>query len=418
MTNPPEPSHRPPALHPRAVADRPADDGPLPAAYPAAYPDVRLDHVSRRFGDVSAVTDLSLDIQPREFFSLLGPSGCGKTTTLRMIGGFDSPTEGTIYLGDRDVTRVPPYRRDVNTVFQSYALFPQSNVYDNLAFGLRRRKVPGAEVKRRVGEALELVRMEGMAKRRPNQLSGGQRQRVALARALINQPRVLLLDEPLGALDARLRKEMQSELKRIQSEVGITFVYVTHDQEEALTMADRIAVMRNGRIEQLGAPRTVYDRPATRFVAGFLGECNLLSGVLQRREDSYALVALQTGEVVSVPCTDERAGETVTVGVRPEKISMHHQPYDVPAGQNSITATVDLVSFVGVHFMYTVRRANGELCTVYVQNQGPEALPSAGDPVRLLWRPNYSFLLPPSDPSTVAASTTQLRPPFPQVDNI
>ncbi|HWB56158.1 MAG TPA: spermidine/putrescine ABC transporter ATP-binding protein, partial [Gaiellaceae bacterium] len=243
---------------------------------PAA--DVRLESVTKRFDDVAAVDGISLEIPRGSFFALLGPSGCGKTTTLRMIGGFEDPTEGVIYLGDRDVTDLPPYKRDVNTVFQSYALFPHLSIYDNIAFGLKRKGVKGNQLKSRVTEALELVALSGMERRKPRQLSGGQRQRVALARALVNRPRVLLLDEPLGALDMKLRKQMQLELKRIQHEVGITFVHVTHDQEEAMTMADAIAVMNAGKIEQLGSPTELYESPRTVFVAGFLGISNLLHG--------------------------------------------------------------------------------------------------------------------------------------------
>ena len=243
--------------------------------------DVRLERVTKEFGTVAAVDDLSLDIEVGEFFSLLGPSGCGKTTTLRMIGGFEEPTYGTVYLGGNDVTDLPPYKRDVNTVFQSYALFPHMDVFENVAFGLRRKKIPKEVADGRVIEALRLVDLQGFEKRKPLQLSGGQQQRVALARALVNHPRVLLLDEPLGALDLKLRKQMQLELKRIQQEVGITFIYVTHDQEEALTMSNRLAVMRRGRIEQLGDPEQVYDNPSTEFVAAFLGASNLLEGQVE-----------------------------------------------------------------------------------------------------------------------------------------
>src|SRR3954462_9271981 len=242
--------------------------------------DVIIEHVTKRFDEVVAVDDLSLQIERGSFFAMLGPSGCGKTTTLRMIGGIEEPTDGTIYLGDAEVSRLPSYKRDVNTVFQSYALFPHLSIFENVAFGLRRKGVGKGEVKERVNDALELVDLAGREKRKPSQLSGGQQQRVALARALVNRPRVLLLEEPLGALDLKLRKQMQLELKRIQHEVGITFVHVTHDQEEAMTMADAIAVMNGGRIEQLGEPRELYERPRTAFVAGFLGISNLLGGVV------------------------------------------------------------------------------------------------------------------------------------------
>ncbi len=254
--------------------------------------DVRLVDVVKRFGDVVAVDHIDLEVQDGEFFSLLGPSGCGKTTTLRMIGGFEEPSSGLIELQGEDVTWLPPYKRNVNTVFQSYALFPHLTIFENVAFGLRRRQVKDAEVKRRVTEMLDLVELPGYERRKPGQISGGQAQRVALARALINRPAVLLLDEPLGALDLKLRRQMQVELKRIQQEVGITFIYVTHDQEEAMTMSDRIAVMNKGRYEQLGDPESLYERPATRFVAGFLGISNLLPGTVEGTEATYATVRL------------------------------------------------------------------------------------------------------------------------------
>ena len=261
--------------------------------------DVRLDRVSKLFGDAAAVDDLSLDIREGEFFSMLGPSGCGKTTTLRMIGGFEEPTYGTVYLGGRDVTTLPPYKRDVNTVFQSYALFPHLNVYENIAFGLRRKKVEKGEIDQRVRDTMKLVDLIGFESRKPPQMSGGQQQRVALARALVNHPKVLLLDEPLGALDLKLRKQMQLELKRIQQEVGITFIYVTHDQEEAMTMSDRLAVMRHGRIDQIGPPEAVYESPATEFVAGFLGASNMLDGEVAGTSNGQTTITLSTGGSVT-----------------------------------------------------------------------------------------------------------------------
>src|SRR5688572_3615193 len=286
--------------------------------------DVRLERVTKLFADVAAVDDLSLDITEGEFFSLLGPSGCGKTTTLRMIGGFEDPTYGTVYLGGRDVTDLPPYKRDVNTVFQSYALFPHLDVYENVAFGLRRKKVDKTELERRVAETMALVDLTGFEKRKPPQMSGGQQQRVALARALVNHPQVLLLDEPLGALDMKLRKQMQLYLKRIQQEVGITFIYVTHDQEEAMTMSDRLAVMRSGKIEQLGSPAEVYEHPATEFVAGFLGASNLLDGEIKDSSNGEVTVRLTTGEaIVAQSATPaEQLGPATKVGVRPEKITI------------------------------------------------------------------------------------------------
>ena len=282
--------------------------------------DVRLDHVTKRFGDFMAVDDLSLEIKQGEFFSLLGPSGCGKTTTLRMIGGFEEVTDGTVYLGDQDVTGLPPFKRDANTVFQNYALFPHLSVFENIAFGLRRRKVPDREIRGQVAAMLKLVELPGYEQRKPGQLSGGQQQRIALARALINHPRVLLLDEPLGALDLKLRKQMQVELKSIQSEIGITFIFVTHDQEEAMTMSDRIAVMRHGKIEQLGPPEALYERPQTEFVAGFLGVSNLLDAEVAGKEGGFAELRLADGSVVRAPSADVNGGGRVRLGVRPEKL--------------------------------------------------------------------------------------------------
>jgi spermidine/putrescine transport system ATP-binding protein len=364
-----------------------------------AEADVRLDRVTKRFGDVTAVDDLTLDIERGEFFSLLGPSGCGKTTTLRMIGGFEEPTEGAIYLGGKDVTDLPAYRRDVNTVFQSYALFPHLTVYENVAFGLRRKKVPKHQVHQRVVEALKLVDLPGFERRRPSQLSGGQQQRVALARALVNRPRVLLLDEPLGALDLKLRKQMQLELKRIQHEVGITFLYVTHDQEEAMTMSNRIAVMRMGEIEQIGAPEDVYENPATEFVAGFLGASNLLEGEVKQREGPLATVLLPTGSILTVPA-ERLNGHTATVkvGVRPEKIRLERDTGESPGGWNSVTGTLRMATFVGVSHQFTIDGPGDRTLTVYAQNLGAESIPAPGQRVRLLWRPEHTFVVRESAP--------------------
>src|SRR5436305_14094420 len=322
--------------------------------------DVRLERVTKRFEETTAVDNLSLEIERGSFFALLGPSGCGKTTTLRMIGGFEEPSEGDIYLGEREVSGLPSYKRDVNTVFQSYALFPHLSIFENVAFGLRRRGVGKGEITERVGQALELVDLGAFGKRRPNQLSGGQQQRVALARALVNSPRVLLLDEPLGALDLKLRKQMQRELKRIQHEVGITFVHVTHDQEEAMTMADRIAVMSKGRIEQLGSPDELYERPETPFVAGFLGVSNLLPGVVAGEEQ----VRLDGGTLVHV-ASEVLAGRRgrVAVGIRPEKIHVD----SAAAESNTLAGTVAERAYVGVATQYLVETLRGRL-TVYVQN--------------------------------------------------
>jgi spermidine/putrescine transport system ATP-binding protein len=364
-----------------------------------AEPDIRLDRVTKRFSDVVAVDDLSVEIDQGEFFSLLGPSGCGKTTTLRMIGGFEDPTQGTVYLGGKDVTDVPSYRRHVNTVFQSYALFPHLNVFENVAFGLRRKKVAKADIERRVKEALLLVDLPGFERRKPLQLSGGQRQRVALARALVNRPQVLLLDEPLGALDLKLRKQMQLELKAIQHEVGITFLYVTHDQDEAMTMSNRIAVMRFGRIEQIGAPEDVYEHPATEFVAGFLGASNLLDGEVKERNGAVATVALSGGGTVSVPSDRLDGGATrVKVGVRPEKVRLEANGAEAPGGWNSVAGTLRDATFVGVSHQFTVVGPGERPLTVYAQNLGSESIPEPGQRVRLLWRPEHTFVVEPSKP--------------------
>jgi spermidine/putrescine transport system ATP-binding protein len=361
--------------------------------------DVRLDRVTKRFAEVTAVDDLTLGIPRGRFFSLLGPSGCGKTTTLRMIGGFEEPSNGAIYLGGQEVTNLPAYRRDVNTVFQSYALFPHLNVYENVAFGLRRKRRPKDEVDRRVKETLRLVDLPGFENRRPSQLSGGQQQRVALARALVNRPQILLLDEPLGALDLKLRKQMQLELKRIQDEVGITFLYVTHDQEEAMTMSDEIAVMRQGRIEQIGAPEDIYENPATEFVAGFLGASNLLDGDVVEAADGRSVVKLGSGGTISVPTSRvDGQGPRVKVGVRPEKIRLEPGSTDAPVGWNSVTGTLRMASFVGVSHQFTIDGPGDRPLTVYAQNLGSETIPAPGQPVRLLWRPEHTFVVRPSAP--------------------
>ncbi len=361
--------------------------------------DIRLERVTKMFGETLAVDDLSLDIEEGEFFSMLGPSGCGKTTTLRMIGGFDDPTRGTIYLGGRDVTDLPPYRRDVNTVFQSYALFPHFNVFENVAFGLRRRKVDKSEIERRVRESLELVDLVGFDRRKPGQMSGGQQQRVALARALVNRPKVLLLDEPLGALDLKLRKQMQLELKRIQEEVGITFIYVTHDQEEAMTMSNRLAVMRHGKAEQIGEPEDVYEYPATEFVAGFLGASNLLEGETKEERDGRTTVLLSTGSAVAVPSgrVPVDGGSRVKVGVRPEKISIRREDADLPSGVNSVRGLLRMSTYIGVSHQYKVDGPGGSEITVYVQNIGHKESPHPGERVVLSWEPEHTFAVTPQD---------------------
>jgi spermidine/putrescine transport system ATP-binding protein len=372
--------------------------------------DVRLERVTKTFGDALAVDDLSLDIAEGEFFSMLGPSGCGKTTTLRMIGGFEEPSRGTVYLGGRDVTDLPPYKRDVNTVFQSYALFPHLNVFENVAFGLRRRKVAKGDVKTRVDDALRLVEMAGFEERKPGQMSGGQQQRVALARALVNHPKVLLLDEPLGALDLKLRKQMQLELKRIQQEVGITFIYVTHDQEEAMTMSNRLAVMRAGRAEQIGPPEEVYEKPQTQFVAAFLGASNLLEGDLKEQTDGTSTVLLAGGDVVHLP--DDRApfrvGESVLVGVRPEKITIRSDGGksdggggSADRGWNSVSGLLRMATYIGVSHQYKVEGPGGHEFTVWVQNLGSEPAPAPGERVKLSWRWEHTFAVLPQEGITL-----------------
>jgi len=324
---------------------------------------VELQNVTKKFGAVTAVDQVDLEIQDGEFFSLLGPSGCGKTTSLRMIGGFEMPTAGEVFIGGEAQGFKPPFQRPVNTVFQSYALFPHMTIFQNIAFGLQMQKVPKDEIKKRVDDMLELVRLPGMGNRKPNQLSGGQQQRIALARALINQPKVLLLDEPLGALDLKLRKAMQLELKSIQERVGITFVYVTHDQEEALTMSDRIAVMSKGKILQIGSSQDIYEQPQSRFVADFIGETNYLDGKVIRLEGPFAEVALQEGGQVWVTAGhDIQLNENVHVAVRPEKISFHQEAENAPQG-----TIVDLV-YIGSDTIYILRFPQGSEMRVRNQN--------------------------------------------------
>jgi spermidine/putrescine transport system ATP-binding protein len=347
----------------------------------AAPADVRVENVVKRFDDLVAVDGVSVEIPRGSFFALLGPSGCGKTTTLRMIGGFEEPTSGAIYLGERDVVGLPPYKRDVNTVFQSYALFPHMTIRDNVAFGLERRKVPKDEIKTRVGEMIELVGLGGRESVKPRQLSGGQQQRVALARALVNRPQVLLLDEPLGALDLKLRKQMQLELKRIQHDVGITFVHVTHDQEEAMTMADQIAVMNRGRIEQLGTPTELYETPRSAFVAGFLGKSNLLEGTV-----------VDSGRVRLVDGTEIRADVTghqgeIAVGVRPEKIQLGGE------GGNRLDGHVRETAYVGVATEIVVGTSAGDIAVFHQNAEAGGVIPAAGSQVTVSWDPNATFVV-------------------------
>jgi len=369
--------------------------------------DVRLVDVVKRFGEAVAVDHIDLEVAPGEFFSLLGPSGCGKTTTLRMIGGFEEPSSGVIELQGEDVTWLPPYKRNVNTVFQNYALFPHLTIHENVAFGLRRRGVKDAEVRQRVAEMLELVELPGFERRKPTQISGGQAQRVALARALINRPAVLLLDEPLGALDLKLRKQMQVELKRIQQEVGITFIYVTHDQEEAMTMSDRIAVMNRGRYEQLGDPESLYERPTTRFVAGFLGVSNLLPGTIRGIDAGYATVELDDGGLVRAPADLLATSGPVEIGIRPEKIRVNAAGASPPTGHNVLRGVVADTSYLGVSTQYTIEARTKARLVVYEQNverTSRGSLHRSGEEVRLSWAPEHTFVIGEATNATPTAA--------------
>jgi spermidine/putrescine transport system ATP-binding protein len=354
----------------------------LPAAVSG---EVKLVDLVKRFADVTAVAGINLEMQPGEFFSLLGPSGCGKTTTLRLIAGFERPDEGQILLDDADMAQVPPHKRNVNTVFQNYALFPHLNVFDNVAFGLRYKDVGKHEIKQKVDESLALVRLEGMQKRRPSQLSGGQQQRVALARALILNPAVLLLDEPLGALDAKLRKALQIELKSLQEEVGITFIYVTHDQEEALTMSDRLAVMSDGRIEQVGTPNEVYEEPRTTYVADFLGVSNLMDARAEGPDgDGRCKVRLGDFQLLAGQGESDARGEARIV-IRPERIGLEAQG---ATGENRVPGMVERVVYVGSILQVIVHLAPGQTLQAWIQNQG-ESLPyEQGTPVTVYLPPD------------------------------
>jgi spermidine/putrescine transport system ATP-binding protein len=354
--------------------------------------DLVMSGLTKRFGSFTAVDSLDLKVPAGGFFALLGPSGCGKTTTLRMVAGLEEPTSGAVTLGGQEITRLRPYRRPVNTVFQSYALFPHLDVYENVAFGLRRRKVDSVDEK--VAQALALVELTGYERRKPAHLSGGQQQRVALARAMVNRPQVLLLDEPLGALDLKLRRQMQIELKRIQTEVGITFVHVTHDQEEAMTMADTIAVMNAGVVEQMGSPEELYDNPATTFVANFLGQSNLVSGAVVDAVGDYLVVDV-AGERVGVLRDRARvhAGD-VLVGVRPEKVRLGAADDEEASSTNRLRgARVSDVSFTGTSTQYIVALPSGQELTVFEQNTGARPAMAPGQQVALRWAREHTFAL-------------------------
>ncbi len=353
---------------------------------------VRVDRVTKRFGSVTAVDDISFEVGAGEFFSLLGPSGCGKTTTLRMLAGFESPTQGRIYLEGRDATSTPPYKRATNLVFQNYALFPHMTVEQNVAFGPERRRLPRSQVRQRVREALATVRMDQMAERYPRELSGGQQQRVALARALANRPAVLLLDEPLGALDLKLREEMQLELKRIQREVGISFVYVTHDQGEALTMSDRIAVMNHGRVEQIGAPEEIYERPATRFVAGFIGTANLVPCSVEIAGEVATVRLPDWGRAAAVAAPGCAVGSEALLMLRPERLLIERGTE--PGGGPGLRGRVVESVFQGTVIRYQVQVGNRSI--VVLSPVGGERA-AVGEEVSVCWGAGDGYVLPARD---------------------
>jgi len=355
-------------------------------------PEVELRNVSKRFADIIAVDRISLDIGRGEFLTLLGPSGCGKTTLLRMIAGFDVPDEGRVFLGGEDVTERPPYKRDVTTVFQQYALFPHMDVRANVAFGLERRRLSRAEINRRVADALEMVQLSRSESRLPNELSGGQQQRVALARALVVEPRVLLLDEPLAALDLKLRKQMQLELKRLQRRVGISFIYVTHDQEEALTMSDRIVVMNAGRIEQIGSAATIYEKPQTEFVAGFIGVSNLLEGAVVAFENGYSIIAVGSSRI-KLNRSQYDIGARVRVMVRPEKISIG--PGSTESESERLAGRIDSAIYLGESTHWIVELEDGQRLTVLEQNREASSnhMSRSGQRVSLRWEPDAAVVL-------------------------
>jgi spermidine/putrescine transport system ATP-binding protein len=398
-------------LDPATESERAPDGAPGQPVASAGELTVRLERVSKHFGDLVAVRDLDLDIGRGEFFTLLGPSGCGKTTTLRMVAGFEQPTAGRVLIDGTDVAGLPSYKRPTNTVFQSYALFPHLSVGDNVAFGLRRKKVRKDEVKKRVQAELERVGLAAEINRRPNQLSGGQQQRVALARALVNMPKVLLLDEPLGALDLKLRKGLQLELKGIQRDVGITFVYVTHDQEEALTMSDRIAVMSNGVVEQVDVPENVYERPATTFVAGFIGVSNLMPGTVTTASGGRGTIKLDTGLEVEAAVDGIGPGERCHAVVRPEKLRISQGSAD---GLPGVDGVVQSSVYLGTSTQIVVSLPGDVSMTVLVPNASEAErarLPGGGAPVRLSWEPEHMHVVRESQAG--AADVEQMVPETP-----
>jgi|RhiMethySRZTD1v2_1073278.scaffolds.fasta_scaffold08448_2 spermidine/putrescine transport system ATP-binding protein len=372
--------------------------------------DLEFQNVSKAFGEVNAVDDVSLQVRRGEFLSLLGPSGCGKTTSLRLIAGFEQPTRGQILLNAQPVGGVPPYRRNVNTVFQHYALFPHMNVVDNVAFGLRMKRLAPSQIDQRVHRMLALVELPDVGSRFPHQLSGGQQQRIALARALVNEPTVLLLDEPLGALDLKVRRRMQQELKRIHREVGVTFIYVTHDQEEALTMSDRIAVMNRGRIEQLDAPSTIYERPRSRFVADFIGMMNVLSGVVEGHDDKSVVVRAPGGILLRGLTTQPLSqGKAVEVTVRPEKVRMSLQAPE--SADNCLEGRVSEIVYQGANTEYFVTLAPGSQLRVIAQNSNPrdrQALADVGTTVFVDWAASATLVMSAGDGNPAPAGSKQM----------
>ena len=356
----------------------------------SAQGDLILTRITKEYGDFKAVDDLSLTIPKGSFFALLGPSGCGKTTTLRMIAGLEEPTVGSIHLGETDITTTKPYQRPINTVFQNYALFPHLTIFENIAFGLRRRGIKDVDAE--VNKVLNLVELPHLAGRKPTQLSGGQQQRIALARAIVNRPALLLLDEPLGALDLKLRRQMQIELKWIQKEVGLTFVHVTHDQEEAMTMADTIAVMNEGKIEQMGSPADLYDDPETAFVANFLGQSNLIKGTIVGN-DGDSIIANLYGQKISLPKNRSHAVDnSMYAGIRPEKFRI--SLLDTPVNGNVLTGgRIEDVSYIGVSTQYQVEMPWGQELMVFEQNDDGVAPFNKGDAVNISWAPVFTFAL-------------------------
>jgi len=360
----------------------------------SARGDLKLTNITKSFGDFVAVDDLTLTIPEGSFFALLGPSGCGKTTTLRMIAGLEEPTKGKIEIGATDITDTRPYQRPVNTVFQNYALFPHLTIFENIAFGLRRRGIK--DVKAEVEKALKLVELPHLADRKPTQLSGGQQQRIALARAIVNRPALLLLDEPLGALDLKLRRQMQIELKWIQTQVGLTFVHVTHDQEEAMTMADTIAVMNEGRIEQMGTPEDLYENPRTVFVANFLGQSNLIKGQIVGTDGDNNIIEVHGQKVTVAKNRSHNDGNSVLIGIRPEKIDIDYEKEAADGNVLRGGKVVD-VAFIGVSTQYQVEMPWGQELMVFEQNDGTTPMLEVGDLVRLQWMPKFTFALDGSE---------------------